>query len=551
MTVYISPHASVSEESAGTVIAPIVASPNNIVLIGPSVGGEIRAETIILEEVKKGSGSLGPAAVNIPYVAVLNEVSPKSAAVISVIAVRKPYTGLGGEGETGAKTYTVETDYKVKEGENGNTTIENVKGKAIPIPEAVTKEEEVGGEKIYRHQLELEVEYQWVPANYFFPQEYSNIQQIAQVYGPPLDPATKTKIYSPLTFAANLALLNGAGSVIIQPIFKATEAEKVVTRTQPTAKEATEAGAWINAYNQVALYVEDIDLIVPVSGQAPVSGLVEEGTDAFQQEVYFQLANLLTTLAAEEAASPICIIGDDSSYSAKLGTKAKLYETIAKLRNVHGGKFSEQFVYIDGSVYEFELSNPLSRRNTINVGGQYMAAAFAGAITSRPVSQAMTRKSVVGFAGIPGEGNAKKRLENAAAGFCVMETVKGNIRCRQGITIDQTSVARQEISVVRAKFNLITSIKETLENNIIGQIIADANSPYIVRSAIAGVLSELQSAKDIVSYSEINCEIASLNPTKIKATFQYRPAFTVNIVEVGFEINTATGVVNTLNVETL
>ena len=78
----------------------------------------------------------------------------------------------------------------------------------------------------------------------------------------------------------------------------------------------------------------------------------------------------------------------------------------------------------------------------------------------------------------------------------------GEIRCRHAISLDTGhGASRSEVSVVRAKFiMLVESIKETLENQIIGQIIADGNSPIIVRSTIVGVLSALQSAGDLVDF---------------------------------------------------
>jgi len=84
---------------------------------------------------------------------------------------------------------------------------------------------------------------------------------------------------------------------------------------------------------------------------------------------------------------------------------------------------------------------------------------------------------------------------------------------------------------------MIESVKETLENQIIGQIIADGNSPIIVRSAIVGVLSALQSAGDLVDFKTPVVAIASLEPTTITASFSYRPAFTLNYIDIVFSLD--------------
>jgi hypothetical protein len=120
----------------------------------------------------------------------------------------------------------------------------------------------------------------------------------------------------------------------------------------------------------------------------------------------------------------------------------------------------------------------------------------------------------------------------------VIEQIKGQIRCRHAISLDNThGASRSEVSVVRAKFLMVESVKETLENQIIGQIIADGNSPIIVRSAIVGVLSALQSAGDLVDFATPVVQIASLEPTTITASFSYRPAFTLNYIDIVFALD--------------
>ena len=166
-----------------------------------------------------------------------------------------------------------------------------------------------------------------------------------------------------------------------------------------------------------------------------------------------------------------------------------------------------------------------------------MAAAVAGAIAGRPISSSLTRKSISGFTAVLDPRTTANKNADAERGLLVIEQNGENIRCRHGITLDSTSAARSEISVVRAKFNMISSIKLTLENQVIGQIIADANSPFVVRSAIAGVLSALQSQGALLDYSQIHAEISSINPTLIKASFAYRPAFTLNYIQVEFSLD--------------
>ncbi len=58
-----------------------------------------------------------------------------------------------------------------------------------------------------------------------------------------------------------------------------------------------------------------------------------------------------------------------------------------------------------------------------------------------------------------------------------------------------------------------------------------------VRSAIVGVLSALQSAGDIVDFETPRVTLASLDPTTIQASFSYRPAFTLNYIDIIFSLD--------------
>jgi hypothetical protein len=120
----------------------------------------------------------------------------------------------------------------------------------------------------------------------------------------------------------------------------------------------------------------------------------------------------------------------------------------------------------------------------------------------------------------------------------VIEQVGQVIRIRQGNTLDtQNGPARSELSVVRAKFIMMESIQQTLDNQVIGKIIADANSPLVVRSAISSVLGILQQSKVIVGYSQVTSVLTSTNPTTVTASFSYAPAFPLNFVDVTFSID--------------
>ena len=175
------------------------------------------------------------------------------------------------------------------------------------------------------------------------------------------------------------------------------------------------------------------------------------------------------------------------------------------------------------------------------VGGQYAAAAIGGMIASRAVYQPLTRQALSGFSQL-GEVRTKSgKNADAAVGLMVIEDKDGLVQVRHAVTMDTSSTPARELSVVRAKHRVIESIRQTIDDQIIGQVVADGDAALVVRSAIIGVLDQLRSERDIVSYSDVQSRVASLDPTTIEVRFSYAPAFPVNYVNVVFSLDLSGG----------
>jgi hypothetical protein len=508
MSNYVPPEVTIAEEAAPPQISPIIASPSDVLLVGPTQGYQTRQETVTLTT----PGTQIP----LPFLASLNANVASSAKLISVVSVTNYLKPTPEE-------YKLTTDYTV-----------NTSTNSIGIA--------ASGSSIPNNTLVL-VTYKWIPSSYFFPQRFTDIGSISQMYGPAFD-TTGSKINSPLTFAASLALSNGSGSVILQPLFK-NESDPpgpTTPKLQPTAEQIAEQITWSDSLSLAKGLVENVDVVVPIIGQS-----MEGVTDSVQFQIYQSTQAFLQQFNQEQVYS-LAIFGDDSSASTERGQMAKIRENATTLKGSYGGKLNQQMVYLNTSNFQVALPNPSgTAARYLSVGGQYMAAAIAGAIASRPVSASMTRKGVGGFTAVLDQRSLADKNIDGGLGLFVVEQIGGNIRCRHAITLDTSSAARNEVSVVRAKFNMISSIRETLENQIIGQIIADAHSPFVVRSAIVGVLSALQSAGSILDYSAVKAEISAINPTTIRASFSYRPAFTLNYIEIVFSLNLSA---QTVEVET-
>jgi hypothetical protein len=383
----------------------------------------------------------------------------------------------------------------------------------------------------------VNVTYEYVPAGYYNPIRLYNFNEVQTRFGSALAKNAKEEYSSPLSLAAQKAFESGAGSIICQPLFALesgdTEPEYnsggfIVNAEQPTPTKIAEAVTWEGTLKALDL-VEEIDLIVPIVGQGNAEGKVKDGVMATIIAAvlgYEQKRN-------QEEMFIYGVFGEDSTTGEALETA--LWTHAGNIRSYAGGALASQNVLINGG--NFGISLPEGTEAAI--GGQYMAAAVAGALASRPVSASLTRKGLAGFTRANDLRTPQQKNEDAGEGLMVIEQIKGGqIRCRHAISTDTGhGAARSEVSVVRAKFNMIESVRETLENQIIGQIIADGNSPITVRSAIVGVLSALQSVGSLVDFTTPVCVIASLEPTMIKASFKYRPAFTLNYIDIVFSLD--------------
>lgn len=404
------------------------------------------------------------------------------------------------------------------------------------------------------------VTYTYVPANYYTPLRFYDIASVETMYGNSYATAINsvtgqtyyTGIGSQLSFAARMAFANGASSVICQPLFTAggiLPSQSGYTQSAPTSSQVANTAVWSDTLYPLRS-IEDIDIIVPIIG---VDGTYVTASSQVLN-VFGQIQSHLAFMNTEQQHI-VSIFGEDGTSSAAifqalLGTgSGSVQNHAAQLQSNFGNALSSQCVLINNTV--FQIQTPGGYTQTMNVGGQYAAAAVAGALASRPVAAALTHKGLLGFTGLQDPRLPSDKNADAAAGLFVIESVSGFIRCRHAITLDVVNgVARAELSVVRAKFLMMQAIQSTIDNQIIGQIIADGNSPMIVSSAIAGVLSILQGAGSIVSYTAPLSNIINLNPTIIKSVFSYRPAFPVDYVKVSFNIdltnNTVTGAVSNL-----
>jgi hypothetical protein len=237
----------------------------------------------------------------------------------------------------------------------------------------------------------------------------------------------------------------------------------------------------------------------------------------------------------------IALFGEDSSASNTVAQQATLQTHASTLRGRYGGILAEQTVLVSPSKFSRSLPNGVA----LSVGGQYAAAGISGMLASRPTSSALTRKVISGFSAVTDGRSLSAKNADAAAGLFVIEQKGGIVLVRHSITLDQTTSARRELSVVRAKHRMIESVKDTIDRQIIGQIIADANATQTVSATVTAVLEQLRLNRDLVDYSAVDARLLSLDPTTIQVRFSYRPSFPLNYVDIQFSVDLTQGQITT------
>lgn len=474
--------------------SPLLASPAQVCLVGPAQGYQTRTDQFVIS---------GTSATPLPGL-------PTGATLSSVSSVKNALNPSGGAPD--GSGYTVTTDYTTSP---SNGTISRVGAGSIP------------------DNTLINVTYTYVVADYYQPIRLFDLGSVESRFGSALDPTGST-INSYLSYAAAIAFENGASSIVCQPLFARTAAG------DPTsAPVAVTTTSWASTTTwQDTLYVlrdiEDINVIVPVIGQS-----MANVTDTVQLNVQQAIQDHLYFMSNQDQYL-IAIFGEDSSSSSSVGQKTTIRSHATTLRGRYGGALAEQLVVVNTSKFSRALPN---FGRSLYVGGQYVAAALAGMLASRPVSSTLTRKTISGFLGVADPRDLNEKNDDAATGLLVVEQKGANVQVRHAITLDTTSSARKELSVVRSKHRVIESVRDTLDTQIIGNILADGNATSIVRSTVIGILEVLRQERDLVDYTGVQARLLTLDPTTIQVRFSYRPAFPVNYINIEFSLDLSEGTI--------
>ncbi len=484
---YTPPGVSV-QEIVGTSVSPILAGPTALCLVGVSAGSIFGAESMTL--------AYGPAPdpedPDIPVAVPIRGI-PSDAALGTVIEVRDAFSGV---------VYIPTTDY----------TVQSVGHTITPVGAGDIADGTV-----------VSVKYTYTPADYFEPVRCESIQAVEERYGSAWS-ADGLSIGSPVSHGALVAFENGAPFVYIQPLFTDDPPG------QPTTGQAATASVWIETLVKLR-DVPEINVIVPVVGQADVSG-AGDISSATLLSIFNALQDHIWFMKTQDQWV-VGIMGEDSS-NGVIVTDTVLENHALSLQQRYDGDINEHLILCSPSKY---VRGSAGANQTMYIGGQYAAAGVGGQLASRRVQTPLTRKPLNGFLRVAEIRTKNQKNVEAQAGLLVIEQRGDAVQMRHGLTLNNESVLKREISIVRSKHYMIETLFNTFETQIIGQVYADEDAPVVVRSAVIAALERLRSLDVISRYRSVDARLLAGDPTIAEVRFDYQPVAPLNYVRIVFSMN--------------
>lgn len=270
-----------------------------------------------------------------------------------------------------------------------------------------------------------------------------------------------------------------------------------------------------NAISQ--LVTADVPLVTVVSGSSNVHSSLIAHVNSMNTQGNYRMG----------------IIGKDGTTTAY---------TASSLQLAAKGINDESIVLVSPAT--FTITNPIDATKSYNIGAHYMASAVAGMFAARDVQYPLTRKFVAGFSGIYDTRTPTQQVQDSQAGLLELIQLGGSggpLQVRHGVTTAIGSINTAEASVVRAKHEMARRMLTTLNQAVVGQVLRFDEVNTIVASLVSSVLEQLVHEQAIQAYTNVTATIVPNNPTAVQVSYSYLPSFPVNNINVTFTIDTNTG----------
>lgn len=335
------------------------------------------------------------------------------------------------------------------------------------------------------------VTYNYTPPEYYNTYGFTSYDEVREHYGDPFDSTGAVK--SPISLAAFLAFQNGAAQVVTAGI------------------NGTALANWTTAIDKLVDRPE-VNVVVPVTGDTAVHDTVKTHITQMGILNSFRLG----------------IVGRDGSITTVTPTQ---------LTTQAAGYSNDHMVVVGPARFNF-----YNGRASLALGGQYAAAAVAGALASRDVHIPLTHKTITGFWQIPDQVRAADMLALQRGGVLTLfQRRTGEIIVKHGLTTKMTNDYTREISVVAAKDRMRRLVQETLEfSGLIGGVITDTTGEDII-GTVTAALETARAARLIFGYSGMEAQQLTTSPTAFRVKYQYRPSLPLNYIAVQFALDIGAG----------
>lgn len=368
------------------------------------------------------------------------------------------------------------------------------------------------------------VTYNYTDPDFYGAKLVDNFEDVKNFYGVPLNPVPPTPgqadynpINSPLSLAAQIAFANGATNLVT-----VATTPPPSTATTSSAISSARRQALATAYAQVS-NTYNINVIVPVTDDILDADAIASGADlkghveSQSNSGYFRIGILGFDTAL--TSTPLAVVNTGGLHSARLCFAYACPQGLA---------------YFAGQ-----------QSQTLGLGHQYLAAAYAGRLSALPVQKALTRESIAGFTGLAGAPLDANTMNSYAANGVALTYLdrSNNLIVRHGVsTIANFDLNATELSVTRASDSLVALLQVgTDQSSLIGEPLT-LDTPLAVKSVVAGVLEQAVAQGSIVAYENLAVRVRSTNPSVIEVKFSYLPAYPLDYIAVTFSIDTTTGI---------
>lgn len=389
--------------------------------------------------------------------------------------------------------YSQGTDYTIEALEGGS----NTRSRSYVLKRVIDGGHIQEGDRV-------QVEYDYTDDELFKPTVFYDYDDVVEYYGSPFD--GQGGIQSELTLAARLAFLNGASHIIGVAVDSANPESPVQIEYE-------------EALNKL-VGEPNVSIIVPATGMQSILPAVLSHVTTQSQRGYERRA----------------ILGID-------GTKTKV--SSQAMMDLAQSLRSKRISLVSTPSLQYNIPE---LDQTTELGGQFAAAALAGLSVSNSPALPLTRKLVLGFAGVTNRVADGQMNQETQAGLMVIETMRsGALRVRHGVTTNPSNIFTREWTVTGQEDAMVYRIRSYLDaDGLIGSIINDLTLVNVKASAESSLRSLVQDGI-IRNYRDLKVRQIIDTPDVIEVRFEWQASLPLNYISVRYSISTTTGEIEQLS----